>query len=137
MSNNTNPSAHLTFNAINWFELPTRDMDKAVRFYETTLGVTLKREVFGGMPHAVFVPQGGHDDRSVTGAIVTAPHLTPGSKGTVVYFYCKDGVNAALARAQAAGATVALPHTNIGENGFIAIIDDLEGNRVGLHALEA
>lgn len=136
MSNNTTPTEPLHFNAINWFEIPTRDMDKAVRFYEQTLGVTLKRESFGGMPHAVFTTQ-GHDARSVAGAIVTAPHLTPGSKGSVVYLYCKDGVKAALARAQAAGATVALPHMDIGENGFIAIIDDLEGNRVGLHAMKA
>ncbi|MCE9580010.1 MAG: VOC family protein [Deltaproteobacteria bacterium] len=136
MSNNTTPTLPVQFNAANWFEIPTKDMDKAVRFYEKTLGVTLKRELFGDMPHAVFTAQ-NHDDRSVAGALVTGPHLTPGSKGTVVYLYSRDGVNAALARAQAAGATVVVPHMNIGENGFIAIIDDLEGNRVGLHALQA
>jgi predicted enzyme related to lactoylglutathione lyase len=39
-------------NSINWFEIPTRNMDTAVAFYEKTLGVTLRREVFGGDPHA-------------------------------------------------------------------------------------
>jgi hypothetical protein len=136
MSNNTTPTEPLQFNAINWFEIPTRDMDRSVRFYERTLGITLKREDFGGMPHAVFVAH-GNDERSVNGALVTGPHLIPGSKGTVVYLYCKDGVNAALARATGAGATVTVPPMHIGENGYIAIIDDLEGNRVGLHAMQA
>ena len=41
-------------NALTWFEIPTQDLDRAVRFYETVLGVHLKREVFGGVPHAIF-----------------------------------------------------------------------------------
>lgn len=134
----TKTSTPAPFNALNWFEIPTRDLDRAVRFYEQTLGRTLKREVFGGMPHAVFpsqCPDGGH---SATGALVAdGPHLTPGTAGTVVYLDCPDGVTAALARATAGGAKVALPHMAIGEFGFIAIIDDLDGNRVGLHAMVA
>lgn len=135
---NANVNEARPYNAINWFELPSRDLDRAVRFYETTLGVTLRREVFGGQPHAVFpskCPAGG---TSVAGALVaTAPHLTPGAAGTVVYLDCRDGVAAALARATAAGATVVLPHLSIGDNGWIAVIDDPEGNRVGLHAMIA
>jgi predicted enzyme related to lactoylglutathione lyase len=42
-----------------------------------------------------------------------------------------------VARATAAGAKVVLPHLAIGDNGFIAIVDDPEGNRVGLHAMIA
>ncbi len=135
MSNTTNPKP---YNAINWFEIPTRDMDRAVAFYERTLALTLKREIFGGMPHAVFPSQCPEGGTSVAGAIVAdGPHLTPGTAGTVVYLACGDGVAAALARATAAGAKVVLPHMGIGENGFIAIVDDLDGNRVGLHAMIA
>jgi predicted enzyme related to lactoylglutathione lyase len=135
---NAKPQEARPFNAINWFEIPTRDMDSAVRFYETTLGRTLRREVFGGQPHAVFPSKCPAGSSSVAGAIVaTAPHLTPGAAGTVVYLDCPDGVTAALARATAAGAKVVLPHLAIGDNGFIAIVDDPEGNRVGLHAMIA
>ena len=70
----------------------------AVAFYERTLGRPLKREVFGGMPHAVFpskCPAGSTS--SVAGAIVAdGPHLTPGTAGTVVYLDCPDGVAAVL-----------------------------------------
>jgi hypothetical protein len=120
-------------NAINWFEIPTREMDKAVAFYEKTLGITLKREVFGGLPHAVFTIEAM--DSGVAGALVSGPHLVPGAAGTCIYLECPDGVTACLARAKAAGATVVAPHTSIGENGWIAIIRDLEGNQVGLHSM--
>lgn len=121
-------------NSINWFEIPTRDMDKAVRFYEQTFGVALKREVFGGMPHAVFPVDRGPDDKGVTGAIVAAPHLTPGS-GVVIYLEAADGVQACLARAKQAGATEVVPHMSIGPNGWIAVVQDPEGNQVGLHSM--
>ena len=135
---NAKPQEARPFNAINWFEIPTRDMDRAVAFYEATVGRPLKREVFGGLPHAIFPSRCAPGaDMSVAGALVTGPHLTPGAAGTVIYLDCKDGVAATLARATAAGAKVVLPHMGIGENGFIAIVDDLDGNRVGLHAMTA
>jgi predicted enzyme related to lactoylglutathione lyase len=30
-----------------------------------------------------------------------------------------------------------MPHTGIGENGFIALVLDTEGNRIGLHSMTA
>ena len=133
MSKNQTTQAN-SVNAINWFELPTGNMQRAVNFYQATLGVVLKQEVFGGFAHAVF-PTGNAGATAAAGALVEgAPHLTPGTAGTVVYLNCPDGVPAALARANAAGATTIVPHTAIGPNGFFAIIDDLDGNRVGLHA---
>ncbi|KAB2896807.1 MAG: VOC family protein [Kofleriaceae bacterium] len=121
-------------NSINWFEIPTRDMDKAVTFYEKTLGVTLQREVFGGEPHAMFPVE--KDPTSVTGSLVTAKRLTPGATGVLIYLNAPDGVNACLARARAAGAKELAPQTPIGEHGFIAVIADLDGNQVGLHSMK-
>ena len=108
--------------AIHWFEIPTANMDSAVAFYEATVQRTLKREVFAGMPHAVFPARGPNGAQgAVAGAIVAGgPHLRPGATGTIVYLDCPDGVAAALARATARGATVVVPHTAIGPNGFIA-----------------
>lgn len=120
-------------NAINWFEIPTSDMDRAVAFYEATIGVDLTRAVFGGQPHAVFPI--AREDQGRTGAIVTAPHLTPGAGGVVIYLEAPDGVEASLARARDAGAAVVVPHTAIGDNGWIAVIRDLDGNHVGLHSM--
>lgn len=127
------------FNAVNWFEIPTRDLDRATHFYERVVGRPLRREVFGGLPHAIFPSKcASGADSSVAGALVAdAPYLTPGTRGTVIYLDCPDGVQASLARAIEAGAALVQPHLAIGPNGFIAIIDDPEGNRVGLHAMQA
>lgn len=121
-------------NSINWFEIPARDLDKAVAFYEKVFATNLHREVFGGEPHAVFPVD--KDGKGVTGALVSSPRLTAGA-GVVIYLDAPDGVKASLARAKAAGAKELVPHTAIGENGFFAIIADLEGNQVGLHSRSA
>jgi predicted enzyme related to lactoylglutathione lyase len=126
-----NPVKH----AINWFEIPTRNLDKAVPFYEKTFGVTLKREVFGGEPHAVFPYE--PNQNVVTGALVSAERLTPGGGGVLIYLDATDGVKATLARAKAAGAKELAPHTPIGEHGFIAVVADPEGNTIGLHSMTA
>lgn len=128
------PNESTPLHAINWFEIPTRDLDRAVGFYEKTFGHRLKREVFAGMPHAVFPSA---NSPTAAGAIVEGgPHLSPGAQGTVVYLDCSDGVAATLGRAKAHGAQVVVPHTAVGPFGFIAVIDDLDGNRVGLHATQ-
>ena len=98
-------------NSINWFEIPTRDMDKAVTFYEKTLGVTLQREVFGGEPHAMFPVE--KDPTSVTGSLVTDKRLTPGATGVLIYLNAPDGVKSCLARAKSAGARELAPHMPI------------------------
>ncbi|WP_394846348.1 VOC family protein [Pendulispora brunnea] len=121
-------------NSINWFEIPARELDKAAAFYEKTFDTKLRREVFGGEPHAIFPVE--KDAKGVTGALVSAPRLTPGA-GVLIYLDAPDGVKATLARAKAAGAKEIAPHTSIGEQGFIAIIADLEGNQIGLHSMQA
>ena len=40
--------------AISWFEIPAIDFERAVRFYEAALDQPMHREVFGGVPTAVF-----------------------------------------------------------------------------------
>ena len=119
-------------NSINWFEIPTKDMDKAVTFYEKTLGLTLRRELFGGSPHAIFPVQ--DIGQGVTGAIVAGGYSQPGAAGPVIYLEAPDGVAACLKRAKAAGGSEAVPHTAIGEHGFIAVVKDLDGNLIGLHS---
>jgi len=117
-------------NAINWFEIPVSDLDRAARFYERVLGVTLKRELFTGTPIAVFTAP----DRAVGGALVSQPQRKPSADGALVYLDATGKLDAALDRVPAAGGAVLLAKTDIGEPGFIAIVRDSEGNHVGLHS---
>jgi predicted enzyme related to lactoylglutathione lyase len=116
--------------AINWFEIPVKDLERATRFYEVMLGKKLKREVFGGTPMATF-PTGARED--VGGSLVADPKCSPSASGSLVYLDAPD-LDDALVRAKKAGGTIELPKTDIGEPGHIAIVIDTEGNRIGLHA---
>jgi uncharacterized protein len=116
-------------NAINWFEIPVRDLDRAVTFYEAVLGVKLKREVFGGKPMALFP----FADPGVGGALIVDPRRPPSSEGALVYLNAGSRLELALTGVAAARGEVVLPKTHIGDPGHIAIVRDTEGNLVGLH----
>lgn len=120
-------------NAINWFEIPTTQLDRAQAFYETVLGNSLRREDMGPSQGAVFPYEG----EGVGGALMAGPSApAPGALGTLVYLDASPSLDAALARAIAAGGRVALARQALPPGmGFFAHITDLDGNRVGLHAL--
>ena len=111
-----------------WFEIPSADFDRAVRFYEKVLDARLAREEMGPMTLAVFP----HEKPAPTGAVVKAPGYTPAQAGTVVYLSLDD-IRPALGRVGAAGGEVLLPLTALPDGqGVFAQIRDTEGNRVGL-----
>jgi predicted enzyme related to lactoylglutathione lyase len=116
-------------NIINWFEIPTTNLDRAVRFYETVLGVRLKLETFGGIPQAMFLG----DKDGVSGALIQDPRRKPAADGTLVYLDARKDLDGCIERVTRAGGRVVLPKTDIGDPGFIAIFADPEGNTVGLH----
>jgi predicted enzyme related to lactoylglutathione lyase len=113
---------------VNWFEIPTANLDRAVMFYESMLGTRLRREVFGGTPHAVFV-----NDKDAAGALIHDAKRKPSTDGTLVYLNAKKDIDGCIERATRSGGRVVLPKTDIGDPGFIAIVADTEGNHVALH----
>ena len=119
-------------NAINWFEIPVVDMDRAQRFYETVLGRTLRREDFGGEVLAIFP----HDKPGVGGALqLAANRPAPAGSGVRIYIDCMPSIDAALARVESAGGAVVTPKFALPPGmGFIAHLRDTEGNDIGLHA---
>jgi predicted enzyme related to lactoylglutathione lyase len=120
-------------NAINWFEIPSTQLAQAQAFYEAVLGCTMRREAMGPSEGAVFPYEG----EGVGGAILAGPTApAPAAGGTLVYLDASPSLDAALARVTAAGGGIALPRQALPPGlGFFAHITDLDGNRVGLHAL--
>ena len=125
--------------AINWFEIPAADFDRARAFYEAVLDAQLfindQRETMGSML-GIFPHEGG-----VGGCLVHNPQYgyTPADNGTLVYLRVAGDMDAALERAAAAGGEILLPKTALGENaggGFVAWLRDTEGNKVGLYSVE-
>jgi uncharacterized protein len=120
-------------NAIHWFEIPSVDLARAQTFYETVLDCTMRREAMGPSEGAVFP----YVEGSIGGAIMAGPTAPqPSGNGTLIYLNAEPSLDAALARTLKAGGQIALPRQSLPPGmGFFAHIIDLDGNRVGLHAL--
>ncbi len=58
----------------------------------------------------------------------------PAMVGSLLYFHVSD-IDASCERAVANGGEIIVPKKGIGEYGVIAQIRDIEGNRIGLHAV--
>jgi predicted enzyme related to lactoylglutathione lyase len=115
-----------------WFEIPAKDFERTVIFYETLLGTALKLEQFGGPQMAVFP----YERPGTGGAVVEADALTPGGTGTLVYLNCDNRLDEVIGRVESAGGRLAGPKVDLppGMGSFIHMIDP-EGNRVGLHGI--
>jgi predicted enzyme related to lactoylglutathione lyase len=129
MSNNNKPQ----YNAVNWFEIPVRDLERAQAFYEKLLDKALRREAMGPQTLAV-IPY--DPAQGVGGALIAGVHIPdPSPNGTLVYLNAEPSLDAAVERAVAAGGRVATPRVELPEGmGCFAHVIDSEGNRVGLHA---
>ena len=117
-------------NAVNWFEIPASNYERAAAFYETVLSIKLKADnEFAGLKMGIFP----YADGKVGGAVVAGEGHQPGSGGTLVYLPAHE-LDAVLSRVESAGGQIILPRTTIApEIGDIAIVRDTEGNHVGLH----
>lgn len=122
-------------NAISWFEIPTTQLDAAQAFYEAVLGHPMRREDMGPSQGAVFAYDLEADGTG--GALMMGPTASKVSGGgTLVYLDASPSLDAALSRVLAHGGAVAQPRTALPPGmGYFAHIADLDGNRVGLHAL--
>ena len=122
-------------NAINWFEIPVNDYERAKKFYGTILDLEItdyhmpeKNMKYGMFPYDM-------ENMGVGGAIVQMKEMNPSTDGSTVYLNGGDDLNVALGKVEAAGGQVFMPKTDIDENGFFAQFIDTEGNRVALHSM--
>ena len=119
--------------AIDWFEIPVRDMHRAQKFYEAVLSTSLRREAMG--PHktlAVF----SYADSGIGGCLMAGEGVAdPSRDGTLIYLNAEPSLDAALARVEAAGGRITTPKVHLpGDMGCFAHVADTEGNRIGLHS---
>ncbi len=118
-------------NALNWFEIPTTDLARAIRFYNQVLGLEMSSFDMFGCQMAMFP-----SDCGVGGALIHMENCKPSDQGTAVYLNGGDDLAVPLGKVEAAGGKVVMPKTSIGEHGFCGMFLDTEGNRVGLHSMK-
>jgi len=119
-------------NPVTWFEIYVEDLTRAKAFYETVFGCTLLPEMTDGSFEAFRFP-GGMPGNGAMGALMKHAMRKPSREGTMVYFHCSD-CNIPLELAKKNGGQVFKEKWSIGQDGFIAIMGDSEGNAIGLHS---
>lgn len=124
-------------NAISWFEIGTTDLERATKFYETIFHVKLAPLDLPNIKMRMFPvddPQAGH----VGGALVDSGgfHKPSATDGPLIYLNGNPDVQNVLDKVEAAGGKIMVPKTEISpEYGYMAVIIDTEGNRIGLHSV--
>ncbi len=123
-----------TANALNWFEIPAKDINRAKKFYDSIFNAELTL-----MPEMMGMKMAGFpiDNMSgkVGGALVQSDMHKPSADGAVVYLNANPSIQEVIDRIEPAGGQVVMPKTQISpEIGYMAFFTDSEGNKVGLHA---
>lgn len=118
-------------NPVGWFELYVQDMPRAKAFYESVFEITL--EPLPGTESEMWSFPMDMERYGSPGALIKMEGCPSGPGGTLVYFSCEDCAVEA-ARSASAGGSVFKEKFSIGPYGFIALVQDSEGNLIGLHS---
>lgn len=119
-------------NPVGWFEIYVQDMARARAFYESVLQARLERLDAPDIEMWVF-PMDMHCT-GASGALVRMPGVESGANSVLVYFTCEDCA-AQAGRVSDAGGKVVKEKFSIGQYGHIALVNDTEGNMIGLHSM--
>ena len=123
-------------NAISWFEIGTNDLDRATKFYETIFGVKLSPLDLENIKMRMFPLD--NMMTGVGGALVFTKgfHKPSSTDGPLIYLNGNPDVQNVLDKVEAAGGKIMVPKTEISPDyGYMAVIIDTEGNRIGLHSV--
>lgn len=121
-------------NAINWFEIPASDIDRARKFYEGIFDFEMfDLNIGDGLSMVLFPAVSG----TVNGALIQYEDMykPSDSMGPLLYLNANPDVQPVLDRVEEAGGKILIPKRLITEdNGYMAVIIDSEGNRIALHS---
>lgn len=124
--------------ALNWFELPVSDFNRAKKFYETLFVFSMPTSDMGSakMGFLLFDMQAGGRG----GAIVYNPEFyTPSANGTLIYLNAEPDLQVVLDKVEYAGGRILSEKKLVAPDahlGYWATILDTEGNRVALHSMK-
>jgi len=120
-------------NALNWFEIPVGNIERATKFYETIFDITMPKMEMMNMKMAMFPPDG--KTGNVGGCLAESPFHLPSELGSIIYLNANPDLDIVLNKIDAAGGKIVMPKTLIQEEiGYMAFFTDNEGNKVALHS---
>lgn len=118
-------------NAINWFEIPALDLDRAFQFYTSILHGNVRKGTFGNGDLILFnVPF--NTGEAVGGSIVVRDGFKPTTDGPNIFINAFGKLSEATSKVETSGGKVLVPLMDLGKFGFASLIIDSEGNKIGL-----
>lgn len=114
-----------------WFEIPVKDIGRAMKFYEQSFDVSFTMSEMGPTKMAMFPME--EKGSGATGALVQGAKNKPSHDGCLLYFSV-DSIENTLSKIKDKGGKTLSEKESIGEYGFIATFEDTEGNKVAVHA---
>jgi predicted enzyme related to lactoylglutathione lyase len=122
-------------NAISWFEIPSTDLARATKFYETIFDIKLNPLDLPEIKMRLFPLEDNMN--GVGGAIVDSSgfHKPSSTDGPLLYLNANPDVQNVLDKVEAAGGKIIVSKMAIGEYGFMGAFIDTEGNRIALHSV--
>ncbi|WP_020558920.1 VOC family protein [Thiofilum flexile] len=125
-------------NPVVWFEIYVQDMERAQAFYEAMLQIKLEPLSLPDSDDSTMEMRAfpmGEKTVGAGGALVKMEGVPSGGMGTLVYFSCED-CSVEAQRAAANGGSISKHKMAIGPFGFITLVQDTEGNMIGLHSMQ-
>lgn len=120
-------------NLISIIEIPVSDFPRAVKFYQTILGLTIKEMEMDGVKMGVLPNEEG----TVNVVLAKGADYKATGDGPLLYLDAGQDLQSMLDKVQQAGGKMIVPKTQISpEMGYFALFTDPEGNKMGLHAAQ-
>ncbi len=119
---------------VGWFEIPVKDMDRAIAFYEKVFVCQLDKQDMGDFQMAWFPWE--ESGKGAGGSLVYHKEFyeTSGHAGTLIYFSSED-CEVELGRVVEAGGTIQIPKRLIAPDiGYMGVFLDSEGNRIAIYS---
>lgn len=118
-------------NLISIVEIPVSDFSRAVKFYETILGIAIEEMEMDGNRMGVLP----NDEGTVNVVLVKGNDYRPTPDGAVLYLNAGANLQPTLDKVEQNGGKIILAKTQISpEMGYFALFIDSEGNKLGLHS---
>ncbi|MCX7729464.1 MAG: hypothetical protein N2203_08335 [Bacteroidia bacterium] len=134
-----------------WFEIPVKNMERAIHFYSNVFDISFNLQMFGGIQHAVFKNKKG-EPFEITGALRDISGTDDKIFGSVIFFDVNTiGMETVLRKTEEYGGKILMPKTLLKnklpdgritiaktyidhQSGYVAYTMDTEGNKLGLYS---
>jgi len=119
-------------NLVAFFEIPAENFERAVKFYESVLGVQFDALCDCETEKMAFFPE---ENDQCPGAISWAKDFRPSKDGVLIHFQVEN-METAMTTIEKNGGKIIQAKTKIEAEGrgYFSLFIDSEGNRLGLYS---